>query len=328
MTMSPAPSAFKHIVAFDVSKHSLSVHILPGDEHQIIPNMPKAIRKLLIAQKRHNANLSLGPLLVVCEATGGYERHLLEICVELGLAAHKAHGSRVRYFAKYRGLLAKTDPIDARVLALFGSKTEDLRLYTPLTPEVTVLIDLKARRDQIQSMLLAETSRLEHARHTSVSRSLKAHIAILRKELAALEAHIAAHIKASETLARKAQLMRTLTSIGPATAAALLAYMPELGTVRNGRAAHLAGLAPIDDQSGKTKLPSHIEAGRAAIRKALYMPALTAIRRNPIMKAFAERLKRDGKPAKVVITAVMRKLIVTLNAILRSGEPWKHAQTA
>ena len=328
MTMNPAPSAFKHIVAFDVAKHSLSVHILPGDERQAIPNKPKPIRQLLLAQKRRNANLNLGPLLVVCEATGGYERPLLDICVELGIAAHKAHGSRVRYFAKYRGLAAKTDPIDARVLALFGLKTEDLRLHTPPAPEVTALTDLNARRDQVQKMLQAETNRLEHARHASVIRSLKAHIAILRKELAALEAYIAVHIKTSETLARKAQLMRTLKGIGPATATALLAHMPELGAVRGGRAAHLAGLAPIDDQSGKSKLPSHIEAGRAAIRKALYMPALTAIRRNPIMKAFAERLKRGGKPAKVVITAVMRKLIVTLNAILRSGEPWKHAQIA
>lgn len=328
MTMNPAQSVFNRIVAFDVAKHSLSVHILPGDERQAIPNAPKAIGKLLIAQKRRNATLSLGPLLVVCEATGGYERHLLEICAELGIAAHKAHGSRVRHFAKYRGLIAKTDPIDARVLALFGAKTEDLHLYAPPAPEMTALSDLRARRDQVQKMLHAETNRLEHARHASVTQSLKAHIAILRKELAALEAQIAAHIKASQMLARKVRLMCTLKSIGLKTAAALLAHMPELGTLRNGRAAHLAGLAPIDDRSGKSRLPSHIEPGRAAIRKALYMPALTAIRRNPIMKAFAERLKREGKPAKVVITAVMRKLIVTLNAILRSGEPWKHAKTA
>src|SRR5262249_2148126 len=136
MTMNPAPNAFNHIVAFDVAKHTLAVHILPGDERQTIPNKPKAIRKLLIAQKRSNAELGIGPLLAVCEATGGFERPLLEICVELGIAAHKAHGSRVRHFANYRGLLAKTDPMDARVLALFGLKTEDLRLYVPLAPEV------------------------------------------------------------------------------------------------------------------------------------------------------------------------------------------------
>src|SRR5262249_49081218 len=147
-------------VAFDVAKHSLSVHILPGGERQTIPNEPKAIRKLLLAQKRENAKLGLGPLLAICEATGGYERPLLEICVELGIAAHKAHGSRVRHFAKYRGLLAKTDPIDAYVLALYGLKTEDLRLYEPVPREVEVLRELKVRRDQLQQIMLAEHNRL------------------------------------------------------------------------------------------------------------------------------------------------------------------------
>jgi transposase len=328
MTMNPAQKTFNHVVAFDVGKESLAVHILPGDERQSIANKPKEIRKLLRAQMRRNTNLNLGPLLVVCEATGGYERQLLEICVELEIAAHKAHGSRVRHFAKYLGLIAKNDPIDARVLALFGSKTDNLRLYASPAPELAALTDLRARRDQIQAMLLAETNRLEHVRHESVTKSLKEHIEVLRQALAVLETTIAAHIQASKELARKADLMRTLKSIGPGTATVLLAYMPELGTFSRAGAASMAGVAPFDDQSGKTSLPRHIEAGRAAIRKALYMAALTAIRYNPIMKSFAEKLRQKGKPAKVVITAVMRKLIVTLNAMLRTGEPWSHAQTA
>jgi len=328
MIMSPAQKAFNHIVAFDVGKESLAVHILPGDERQTIANEPKAIRQLLRAQKRHNARSGLGPLLVVCEATGGYERQLLEICVELEIPAHKAHGSRVRYFAKYLGLIAKNDPIDAGVLARFGSMTDGLRLYVPPTPGLEALIDLRARRDQIQAMLLAETNRLEHVRHESVARNLKEHVAILQQALAALEAEIAAHIQATGELARKAELMRTLKSIGHGTATVLLAYMPELGTFSRAGAASMAGLAPFDDESGKKSLPRHIEAGRAAVRKALYMAALTAIRYNPIMKSFAEKLRQKGKPAKVVITAVMRKLIVTLNAMLRTGEPWRHAQTA
>jgi len=328
MTMSAAQKTFNHIVAFDVGKESLAVHILPGDERSTIANKPKAIRKLLIRQMHRNANLNIGPLLVVCEATGGYERDLLEICVELELAAHKAHGSRVRHFANYRGLIAKNDPLDARVLALYGLKTEDLQLYAPRTPGQEALIDLRARRDQIQAMLLAETNRLEHVRHAIVSRSLEQHIAMLRKALAAIEARIAAHIQASKELACKAELMRTLKSIGPGTATVLLAYMPELGTFTRAGAASMAGVAPFDNDSGKKSLPRHIEAGRAAVRKALYMAALTAIRYNPIMKSFAENLRRRGKPAKVVITAVMRKLIVTLNAMLKAGEPWKHAQTA
>ena len=156
-------------------------------------------------------------------------------------------------------------------------------------------------------MLFAENNRLEHARHVSVSRSLKAHIASLSKALAALEAEIAACLKASETLSRKARLMQTLKGVGPATVAAILAYMPEIGAFTKAGAACMAGLAPINDDSGKLNGPRHLEAGRAAVRKALYMAALVAIQHNPVMRLFADKLKRNGKPAKVVITAVMRK---------------------
>ena len=328
MTMNPALSAFNHVVAFEVAKESLVIHVLPADQQSVAANKPKAIRKALIAEMRRNAEGRLGPLLVVCEATGGYERHVLEVCRDLGIAAHKAHGSRVRYFARYLGLLAKTDPIDARVLALYGLKTADLRLYVPPAPEALALRDLKTRRDQLQGMLFAELNRQEHARNAIVSRSLKAHIASLRKALAALEAEIAAHIEASKPLARKARLMQTFKGIGPATAAAILAYMPEIGAFTKAGAALMAGVAPVNDDSGKLKGPRHIEAGRAALRKALYMPALVAIRHNRVMRLFADKLRRSGKPSKVVITAVMRKLIVTLNGILRSGEPWSHAKIA
>lgn len=177
-------------------------------------------------------------------------------------------------------------------------------------------------------MLIAEANRLEHACHVSVMRSLKVHIASLRKALAALEAEIAAHIKANDALARKARLMRSLKGVGPATAATLLARMPELGTFRKGEVACLAGLAPINNESGKSRAPRHIAAGRSTIRAALYMAALVAVRHNAVMARFAASLRQNGKPFKVVITAVMRKLIVTLNAILRSGQPWANANHA
>jgi len=326
--MNPALCAFNHVVAFEVAKDSLVIHVLPADKQSVAANKPKAIRKALIAEMRRNAECGLGPMLAVCEATGGYERHILAICVELGVAVHKAHGARVRHFARYLGLIAKTDPIDARVLALYGLKTQDLRLYVPLTPEVLALRDLKTRRDQVQQMLFTETNRLEHARHAIVSRSLKAHLASLRKALAALEAQIAAHLSACEMLARKARLMRTLKGVGPATVAAVLAYLPELGALTRSEVACLVGLAPINNDSGKVQGPRHIEAGRAAVRKTLYMSALVAIQHNRVMRLFAEKLRSNGKPSKVVIAAVMRKLIVTLNAIVRSGEPWSHAKIA
>ena len=253
---------------------------------------------------------------------------MLDAAVELELDCHKAHGSRVRDFAKYLGILAKTDPIDARLIALFGLKTEGLRLYAAPSPDDAALRDLKVRRDQIQQMLIAEGNRLEHARHASVTKSIKAHIAGLQKAFDALEAEIANLLKASETLARKARLMRSLKGVGPATVAPLLAHMPELGTFTKGEVAGLAGLAPINRDSGKLRAPRHIEAGRSAIRRTLYMAALVAIQRNRVMAAFAQDLKSRGKPFKVVIVAVMRKMLVILNAILKSDEPWKGAQNA
>jgi transposase len=328
MTMNPTHSAFNHVVAFEVAKDTLAVHTLPDDAQGAIANKPKAIRKLLLRQMRRNAEGGLGALLVVCEATGGYERHVIEICVELGLPVHKAHGTRVRHFAKYLGLLAKTDPIDARVLALYGLKTPGLRLYQPATPEIVALRALKTRRDQVQQMLIAESNRLEHVRHAGVMRGLKAHIASLRKTLALIEAQIVAHIKASAELARKVGLMRSLKGVGPGTANTVLAHMSQLGTFSKGEAACLAGVAPIANDSGKSQAPRHIEAGRAAVRAALYMAALVAMQHNPVLRSFAASLQHKGKPFKVVITAVMRKMIVILNAILRSGQPWSHAQKA
>jgi transposase len=187
---------------------------------------------------------------------------------------------------------------------------------------------VQARRDEIQQMLIAENNRLEHARLASVVRSIKTHIAGLRKALDALEAEIAALIHADESLARKATLMRSVIGVGPVTSATLLANMSELGSLTKGEAARLAGLAPINRDSGKLSAPRHIEAGRSAARRCLYMAALVALQRNPVLKAFASGLRARGKPFKVVITAVMRKLIVTLNAIVRDGEPWKHAKPA
>jgi len=328
MTMNPTQAPFKHVVAFEVAKTSLVVHRLPADEQCAIANARPAIRRLLRAEVRRNAKARLGPLLIVVEATGGYERHVLDAALDLGLACHRAHGSRVRFFARYLGLIAKTDRIDARLLATYGLKTERLRLFRPLRPEEQALKELQARREEIQQMLIAEGNRLEHAGLASVVRSIKTHIAGLRKALDAIEAEIAALIDANESLARKARLMRTVIGVGPVTAATLLANMPELGSLTKGEAARLAGLAPINRDSGKASAPRHIVAGRGAVRRCLYMAALVALKRNPVLKAFASGLRARGKPFKVVITAVMRKLIVTLNAIVRDGEPWNHARPA
>jgi transposase len=177
-------------------------------------------------------------------------------------------------------------------------------------------------------MLIAEISRLDHAQHKSVLKSLKAHIASLKADLAAIEADIAQLVEGSEMLRKKVALMQTVIGIGPISAMVVLAYLPDIGQLTKGQAARLAGLAPINNDSGKKRGARHVEAGRTAIRRALYMAAGVAMRANPILKAFSDRLRGKGYPFKYVVTAVMRKLIVILNAVLRDGQSWKGAQMA
>lgn len=323
MTMIATQGEFNHVVAFEVSKADLVVHRLPADTQCVIANTSKAAIRFLASELKALRKQPGAHLLVVCEATGGYERHVLEACVSLGISCHRAHGSRVRFFARYLGVSAKTDGIDARLLAVYGLRSELLRLYAPPSPEEQALKDLKTRRDEIQAMMIAEGNRLEHARHASVVRSLRQHLAALKKAFDGLEREIAQLLRSCEMLGRKATLMQSVIGVGPVTAATMLAYMPELGTLSKGEAARLAGLAPINRDSGKLSAPRHIEAGRGAVRRCLYMAALVAMQANPVIKTFAAQLKSRGKPFKVVATAVMRKLVVTLNAILRSGQPWR-----
>lgn len=327
MTMTPTHPRFNHVVAFEIGKQTLVVHVLPADEQSTIANTPAAVRRLLRKEMTRNQTASLGAMLVVCEATGGYERHVIDMAHQLSLPCHRAHGSRVRFFARYLGLLAKTDAIDARLLALYGLQTEGLRLHQPIAPELTALRALKARRDEISTMLIAETNRLEHAHHPSVRRGLTAHIRSLRASLTELDREITELLR-TEALAQKARLMQSVIGVGLQTAASCLAYMPELGNLTKAEAAALAGLAPIARDSGKTSAPRHISHGRSPICRSLYMAAVVAIRHNPVIAAFAQRLRHAGKPFKLLITAVMRKLIVILNAILAEERPWRHAKTA
>ncbi len=324
-TLTANRSPIKHVVAFEVSKDTLVAEAAPVGEQLTIANTKQAVTRLLKRELKQNLRANSGPLLVVCEATGGYERHVLTTCKDLGIDVHRAHGSRVRYFARYRGIAAKTDPIDTHVLVEFGLKTPDLRLYSPPPPEIEALRALHARRTEIQDAVLAETNRLEHALHKSVLKSLKAHIAYLKQAFTEIELEIAALIKSSDDLNTKTGLMRSVTGVGPVTAATLIAFLPDIGQLTKGQVARLAGLAPINNDSGKKTGARHIEPGRQAIKRCLYMAAGVAMRTNPMLKLFADRLRRGGKPFKCVVTAVMRKLVVILNAILRDGQPWKGA---
>lgn len=315
--MNPPAPRFNRVIAFEVAKHTLVVHTLPEDRQRRIANTASAVRRLLRAALERNQT----PLLVVCEATGGYENHVLAEACALDLACHRAHGARVRHFARYMGAAAKTDAIDARMLALYAQNAQNLRLYRPPAIEQKAVRALKSRRDELLQMMIGETNRIEHAEHASVRASLRTHVRILKLQLARIERELAQIVVETPRLAEQARLMQSVKGVGAETAAALIAYFPELGSLSKGQAARLAGLAPIARDSGRTSPPRHIEPGRAALRRTLYMAAVAAVRFNPRLRAFAERLKAKGKPFKLIAAAVMRKLIVILNAVLASGEP-------
>jgi transposase len=324
----PSNGLPSHVVAFEVSKHELVVHVLPADTQRTIPNTPAAVRRVLMAEAKCNRRTRLGAMLVICEATGGYEAHVLAVAVSLGIEAHKAHGTKVRHFARYKGLKAKSDPIDARLIALYAAQTPDLRRYLPPSPAVKALRALKERRQDLQAMRQAEINRLEHADDPHVLRSLKASIRALTRDLDRIEAEIDRLIEAEQALSCKARLMRTVPGVGPVVAATLIAHMPELGTLPRGQAAALAGLAPYPNDSGQKKGRRSIDAGRSAVRSCLYMAALTAIRDCPHLRDFAQRIIARGNPFLVAATAVMRKLVVIINAVLATQQPCHYAKPA
>jgi transposase len=321
MSMIPTATPFNHILAFEVSKSELVLHVLPADSCERLTNTPAAVRRALKRERSRNLKQGLGKLLVVCEATGGYERHILDQAAALELPTHRAHGSRTRLFALFQGHRAKTDDIDARLLARYAQSTPDLLLYRPAGPELEALRALRRRRDDLIEMQRMELNRMEHVRHTGVRTSIEQHLAMLGAQIKALEAEIAALIDNTEALRRKASLMNSVKGVGPSTITACLAYLPELGTLSKARVAAIAGLAPHANDSGQHKGARHIGGGRTSIRAPLYMAALVATRFNPAIKRFAQALKARGKPQKLILTAVMRKLIVILNAVLKSGKP-------
>lgn len=326
--MPAAAARFNHVIAFDVAKQSLSVHILPSGESFEAANSLAAARRLLNREQKRSTKLGLGPMLVICEATGGYENNVLEAACELGLACHRAHGSSVRAYAKFRGQHAKSDSIDGRLIAEYGRDKPALRLYQPPRPEQAALRELMDRRSVLQDMIGAEHCRLEHVSVKAVRESLEKHLKMLNKELSAIEKEIEATARRDAELSHRAKLMQTLAGVGSVTAYMLLAFLPELGSIPASTAVALAGLAPYDRDSGKERGRRRIFAGRSQVRACLFMAARAAIKHHEVFRTFAERLMQKGKPYKVAVTAVMRKLIVILSAMLKADEPWKHEKTA
>lgn len=260
--------------------------------------------------------------LVICEATGGHEAALLNALICAGRAAHRADARKVKAFIRSLGTLGKTDAIDARALARYGEERHDrLGLWQPRDEHRNRLHSLVMTRRDLVSERVAYKNRLSAPGAGPVQDCLRRIIAALEKEIAGLEADIAALIRAHEPLARSMKALRSISGIGATTATALLALMPELGTLHRRQAAALAGLAPHPRQSGKRDAYRRTRGGRPEIKRLLFMAALSAARHNPALATFYQRLRENGKKPLVALVALMRKIIVIANARLRELQP-------
>jgi transposase len=304
-------------VGIDVAKDRLDVHLRPSREAFTV-NRDAAGLDALLERLR-----PLAVTAVAVEATGGFEGVVTATLCAAGLPVVVVNPAQVRAFAQALGKRAKSDPIDAAIIAHFAEATKPA--IRPLPDEATTAFaDLVARRRQIIHMIVAERSREKRAdkrMKKSITRLLKA----LQKELSEIDAEIDDTVRASPVWREKEDLLTSVPAVGPAIARTLIAELPELGTLGRRQVAALVGLAPFTRQSGQWRGRSFIGGGRATVRSVLFMGALVGVRHNPVLKAFHQRLLHAGKPKMVALIAVARKLLTILNAILRDKRPWQTA---
>jgi transposase len=306
-------------VGIDVAKHRLEVHLRPSGESFTIDYREEEVAALV-----ERRLLPLEPTLIVLEATGGLEVRLAAALAAAGLPVAVVNPRQVRSFARATGRLAKTDRLDAKAIAHFAEAVRPA--VRPLADEATRRLQaLVARRRQLLEMLVAERNRRQAA-EPALHVRIDAHLRWLEEALAEIEGDLDGMVRDSPVWRAKEELLRSVPGVGPVSARTLLAQLPELGSLTRRQVAALVGVAPFSRDSGKMRGRRTIWAGRAALRACLYMAAVAAARgSNPVIASFYRRLRLAGKPAKLALTACMRKLVVTLNAMLRTNTGWKQA---
>lgn len=302
-------------IGIDVSKAWLDVAVEPQERLWRMENSPEAIAKLV------KQLIELSPTMIVVEATGGYEAKLVEALCTAGLPVARVNPGRVRKFAQGMNWLAKTDKIDARLLARFGEKANPRLTQLPNEQEKR-LAALVKRRKQVLDMLVAEHNRLENA-DPDVLQYILGSQTMLQDQLDELDRAIQTHIDQTPDLKKKQNLLTTVPGVGNVTASTLTAQLPELGTCDRKQIAALVGIAPFPHDSGRKRGRRFIKGGRPSVRSVLYMAALSATRFNPVIRAFYMRLILAGKEFKVALVACMRKLLAILNAMIRNQQAWK-----
>lgn len=310
----PTPTS---VLGIDIGKHALDA-ATAAEPAQRFDNTPEGRAALIAAFAAHP------PALVVVEATGGYELAVVLGIQQAGWPIAVVNPRQVRAFARATGTLAKTDAVDARLLARFGDAVRPVPL--PLVdPGETAFAALVARRRQVVEAMVAEKNRLEHAQ-PAIARWIAQHLDHLKAQLVQVDEAIALAVAATPKRHRRHAILTSVPGVGALTAAVVIAELPELGSSDPKKLAALVGVAPFNRDSGTHRGERHIQGGRASLRCALYMATLTAVRHNPSLKAFYRRLRDNGKKPKVPLIAATRKLVTLLNALVRDDTPWTPQQ--
>jgi transposase len=315
--MSSAANAFVvRTAGIDVSKDKLDLCTLPGGELRAFANNDQGRAELVALLVKFQ------PAKIIIESTGGYERPSLFALQDADLPVALVNPRQVRDFAKGTGQLAKTDRLDACVLAEFG-RVVAVQLTEKTSEKHRELAALVGRRQQLLALRVAEQNRVEHAEHKFVEKTLQRMLKALNKEIRGVEDQIAKLLHSDDDWKQKLQLLSTAPGVGPTTGMTLLAELPELGQLNRQEIAALVGVAPYPHDSGKFRGKRCIRGGRHSVRCVLYMAALAARRFNPAIRLFAQRLAAAGKPHKLIQVACIRKLLVILNTMLKNNAPWR-----
>lgn len=302
-------------VGIDISRSTLDVAVYGDDKLRQYKNNPDGIEKLCSLMNK------IKPALIVFEATGGYEMPLYIALDQAGLPAAPVNPRQVRDFARATGKLAKTDALDAMIIARFASAL--LPNPRPI-PESHEIKEIVARRNQLVNMIVAEKNRLHNTRE-KIKERIQAHIEWLEEELDSTNKELSQAIEANPEWQKKNNLLRSMPGVGPVLATTLLAELPELGNLGRKQITALVGVAPLNRDSGTLRGRRTIWGGRATVRSALYMATLVATRFNPVIRQFYQRLVDAGKCKKVAIVACMRKLLIILNSMIRYNTKWLYA---
>jgi len=300
----------------DVGKQWLDLAIHDVDGTRQFSNSPAGVKKLIIHLSR------LDPALVVVEATGGYEQLIVQAMFSAGIPVHVANPTRIRSYARAKGVLAKTDTIDAVIITEYGYMLNPEPQNAKSEEEIR-LRSMIMRREQLVEIRAAESNRL-HTVHLCMKSSVEDHLRWLSGQIEELDVQIQALIHALPAVQASVNLLKGIPGVGPITAATVQAEMPELGQVNRQQIAALAGLAPYNRDSGKKRGRRRIFGGRKSVRRVLYMACISGIRHNPVIRKMYEQKIAEGKPFKVAITACMRKLLVIMNAMVRDGTAWSY----